>query len=300
MGVFNESGCEMKKLFNLISPIYKWIKNYTLNMIYNNKLYELYSIYGILFAVVTIFLGAKLHLILRSILLVIFIGPLFYMNYYIEKKGGFEQNDKYKQLAVWGIALLYYLIIGSLLLGEYGKIISWMVLVIFFYIFYYSLKAFVFKYINHWFKYSLLFLISPIIVAFFWSFCGIHLTEVTKNFLFMSNEFLGWVTLILSIIMMNVIIYTSPKDRISELKVAIYFSLAIFSAISYSFFLSDISTNLIIDMFKFNEERELIKQTIDTLFKWMTLPYLIGMVFGCFTIELKIRNLELKEVDKEG
>lgn len=45
------------------------------------------------------------------------------------------------------------------------------------------------------------------------------------------------------------------------------------------------------DVFKFNEGRELIKQNIDTLFKWMTLPYLICMVFGCFTIELKLRNI---------
>ncbi|MFY0518252.1 hypothetical protein ACOMCU_10530 [Lysinibacillus sp. UGB7] len=284
----------MNKLTKIIYSIFNWVKNYFINMLNNNKLTELYFIFGMSFAVVTIFLGVKLHLIFRVILFAIFVGPLFYMYYYIKNKGEFIQADKYRYLAILGIALLYSLVISRFLLSEYSKLISWMMLIILFFIFYYSLKAFVFKYINHWFKYSLLFLLSPIIVAFFWSFCGMHLMEVTKKYLFISNDFLGWVTLILSIIVMNLIIYTSPDNNISELKVAIYFSLAIFSTISYSFFLSDISTSLVIDMFKISEEKELVKQTIDTLLKWMSLPYLIGMVFGCFTIELKQRNLELK------
>lgn len=294
---FNDCGCEMKKLLNLISSIHKRVLKYSSNMFSNNRLKQIYVIYGAFFAVVTIFLGIKLFLISRVILLAIFIAPLFYVYFYLEKKAKLELDDKYRHLAMWWIALLYYLIISTLLLNEYGKLISWMVLIVLFFVFYYSLIAFVFKYINHWFKYSLLFILSPILVAFFGSFCGIHLKELTKNYLFISNEFLGWGTLVLSIIVMNIIIYTSPNERISEIKVAIYFSLAIFSAISYSFFLSDISTNLVIDMLKLNDEKELVKQAIDSLLKWMSLPYLIGMVFGCFTIELKQRNLELNKVE---
>ena len=73
-----------------------------------------------------------------------------------------------------------------------------------------------------------------------------------------------------------------------------YLLLAFFSTISYCFFISDYLAPIInpyIDILCGESFTELeIKHKIENFITWATLPYLIGAVFGCFTIELVCRN----------
>lgn len=287
----------MRRLIIIISSLILWIPNGTINKIKNNGMHELYIIYGLCLLFLTGFLAFSERLLfVRILIATIYIIFMGYVYIYIAKKSNFELDEKYKQLMKWSFALFYYLLFISILLIEFSKVISWLNLIVFFISFYYLLQYIIYKWINHWFKYSMFFLISPLIVVIFWSFVGMLLMERTNNAFFISNELLVWVTLILSIIVMNLIIIFSPYERIHELKVAVYFSLAVISTISYSFFLSDISTNLVL---KYSSlDKKIIKEIIETLIKWSSLPYLIGLVFGCFTLELKQRNYQLKLQNK--
>ena len=96
--------------------------------------------------------------------------------------------------------------------------------------------------------------------------------------------------------MTNFLIYTTPIERLSEVKVAVYLLLAIFSSLSYCFFISNYLATLIfnIDGIKSLVTYETIKSIIEDAIRWVTLPYLIGSVFGCFFVELVDRKKQVK------
>ncbi|NRF93430.1 hypothetical protein HQN89_21005 [Paenibacillus frigoriresistens] len=120
------------------------------------------------------------------------------------------------------------------------------------------------------------------------------LRDLTGNPVFISNSMLWWMVLVISILLTNFSVKWTTFQRIDEVRVAMYFLLAVFSTISYSFFISDYLAVMIgpylekIPELSFTAEE--IKEGIKSIITWGSLPYLIGSVFGCFTIELVSRN----------
>jgi len=126
------------------------------------------------------------------------------------------------------------------------------------------------------------------------------LFEVTGERIFISNSVSKWMIILFCIILINIFVYWTPRNRFDEIRVAVYLLLAVFSTISYCFFISDYLAAIIttklhqVDEFKSITSDE-IKEFIDITVKWFSLPYLIGSVFACFTIELISRNRNLRE-----
>ncbi|TQR26826.1 hypothetical protein C7Y47_24125 [Lysinibacillus sphaericus] len=282
-------------IYYLLSLIKSYIKK--IGEYFNSKdLEDIFSTYLLLFFIITgleVYNGGGIFPI-RLVTALIFFVLLIYIYIVRVKKMFVNVPNRYKYLMIFWGTFFCFSLFCTILITEVHIILKWFYLISFIFMWYFTLMFVISKWINKWYKYSLLFLFSPIIAFFSWVFLGGLLSLVTDNNYFVSDELLIPITLVFSIIIMNFVIYVSPYNKIDELKVAIYFLLAIFSTISYCFFLSDISTNLIFGYWNDDAEKEIIKQLTDLILKWFTLPYLIGMVCGCFTIELKQRNYKMK------
>ncbi len=270
-------------------------------MAYDNKrYYELYM----KFLIVVLFLGVPGVLIIDTFEILSLIYRWFFgliiiavvVKLLIEIILNTDNEMKYKFVFTWSIACVFFVVFLSKILIEIEFIISSLNFLSLILMFHSGLNYFILKKVNHWFKYSSLFIISPIIAMSFWLFYCTLLFDLTGKNFFMSNQFFGWGILILAILIINYIILISPtsQKQMSELKVAIYFVLAIFSTLSYISFLSGDLAQIIKNVNVNSEQVENIKALIDELFRWGSLPYLIGMVFACFSIELKQRNYDIK------
>ncbi|MPN43898.1 hypothetical protein SDC9_191459 [bioreactor metagenome] len=132
---------------------------------------------------------------------------------------------------------------------------------------------------------------------FLWSFVSLILFDTFKLPLLINNDLFGWAILVLTILLLNFLVLTTSEEKTSEVKVAIYLVMAIFSTISYCFFISDyLAENIIkIEEIKQIMTYDQIKYQIESIIKWSCLPYLIGAVFGCFSIEFVERNIKVKK-----
>lgn len=165
-------------------------------------------------------------------------------------------------------------------------------------IIYYGSRYFIIKRVKRWGHYFWLFILMPILSMILWSFVSLILYDTFKLPLLINDNFFGWAVLVLTILFLNLLVLTTSEEKIPEVKVAIYLVMAIFSSVSYCFFISDYLAK---SFFKINEIKQImtyeqIKYEIESVIKWGCLPYLIGSVFGCFSIELVERNLKTKKL----
>jgi len=149
---------------------------------------------------------------------------------------------------------------------------------------YFAIRYCLLKYLINFWMYFAVFLVLPIIS----SFLCLAIFPGSVNF---SDTFLGWMIIVLTIVLMNLFVYWTPEDRIREARVAVYLILAFWSTVSYvSFLLVDYIEELSLGSLSWE-----LQPLVEAAVRWVTLPYLIGSVFGCFTLELAERNRLRKE-----
>lgn len=164
----------------------------------------------------------------------------------------------------------------------------------------YGYRRVITRFVNHWIKYSIYFIILPLVSLFLWSILGDTLSRAYHIPSLVSDRAMGYMTILFTVLLLNYEIYVAPIKIRKEVKVAVYLVLAVYSTISYCFFITDNLSELIFNMLKpYREEiiqyygvfsRNMIRDKVELVLKWVTLPYLIGTVFGCFTLELVDRN----------
>ncbi len=172
---------------------------------------------------------------------------------------------------------------------------------IFFYLTFYSYgRYFVAKWIKKWWTFALLFFAMPLIALLIGTIGSGIFASLFNIDLIQFDPFLGFIVIVTTILLINYIIASTPESLVGEVKVAIYLILAISSAISYCFFAPEYLTNFLVENIKlleYTNKNEII-EVIDSILKWVTLPYSIGSVFGCFTIELVERNNRIFNANK--
>ena len=210
------------------------------------------------------------------------------------KRSNMEPQELYYQFMGWWFTSTLYLYFISILVANFTNLTINLVAVTFFVFIYYCMRYVLHRWIRNWFMYSLFFFSMPIISLFLWSFFGMFLRDLTGSSVFISDSVLGWMVLFISIILTNISVKWTPFERFDEVRVAMYFLLAVFSTISYCFFIADYLAAMISPYAESMSEilltEQEIKEGIKSIITWGSLPYLIGSVFGCFTIELVSRN----------
>ncbi len=252
----------------------------------------------------TIFNPAKVIFTLIQTVLIILILYKIVSN---KKKLKLELYLKY--MAEWSCAALYAIVFNSTLVmnifSNVSKVLQYILYVQLFLVMHYWYRRFINKYFKHWVMYSVYFLILPLISLFIWVLMGDTLSRICNMPILVSDTVIGYMTIAFTVLIFNFEIYIAPKEIRSEVKVAVYLILALYSTISYCFFISDYLSEPIFNLLKpYSNEiasegiklsKELIRGKVEWFLKWFTLPYLVGAVFGCFTLELVARNDEIKE-----
>jgi len=177
-----------------------------------------------------------------------------------------------------------------------------------FLVMHYWLRRFVYRRIKHWISYSIYFFLLPFVTGFIWMLFGDTLSRSLNMPVFVSDNVIGYMTIVLTVVLLNFEIYITPKDIKREVRVAVYLILALYSTISYCFFISDYLSGPIYNVLEplksefieyYGEfSKQQVKSGVESIMKWITLPYLVGTVIGCFTLELVDRNDELKDKNK--
>lgn len=239
----------------------------------------------------------KLNIFLVLILLLTILITLFHLLIFISIKKNYKLSTSYYRLLTkWAFFSFTFFLLISLSLGDSinGKIFSFTILLLGTLTLYFFIRFLLCKLVIHWFFYVLIFLFTPFLTAFAWISVGVIFMYPFFNY----NMVLIGATIILSILFMNLIVFWIPFSQLDEVRVATYFLLGMFSTFSYLFFMADIATYFLRDfLIDFNQTSiptETMRNDIDILIKWVTLPYLIGAVLCCFSIELVIRNYNKK------
>lgn len=257
---------------------------------------NIYFVVGMVVTIITLLIykyTSFIFLIIKAIISLSLVWIVIYSMVKIVKSKLSNKEIYYKNMRDWYFAIAFYSGIWMLnlqYLGGYSILISNIVLGISFcFMLCYECAYFLLKYIRNWVWYSLIFIAMPIVSTILWSFLGLLIADIFKMPVIASDNVFGWMVLILTVILLNLSINITPDERFREVKVATYFVLAIFSTLSYCFFISDYLTNVILSISnRFSKEE--IKTAIEYCIKWGCLPYLIGTVFGCFSLELTERN----------
>ncbi|MBU5256310.1 hypothetical protein [Tissierella praeacuta] len=196
------------------------------------------------------------------------------------------------------------------ILKELAVLMQYLAYIGLFFMIYYWLRRFVCRHIKHWISYSVYFSILPLIAGFIWILFGDTLALTFNKPELVSDKVIGYMTIVLTVILLNFEIYDAPKEVRREVRVAVNFIVAIYSTISYCFFISDYLTeplyNIMIPLeSEFIEHygefsKQIIKLKVENFIKWLNLPYLIGAIFGCFLLELLDRNDYMSNKKKEN
>lgn len=258
---------------------------------------NIYISYGVVFTIISLYLyryNSEFINILRFVVAIFIAVFLFYILVSIIRRTVKGSEERYKQFMGWFIASSFYIPLISILLINYTSIVINIFVVSFSLLVYYSMRYVLLRWIKHWFAYSLAYFLMPLVSLFIWIYFGALLNDFMKSDLFLMDSIVWWMVLFISIILINLSVIWTPYERIDEVRVSMYLLLAFFSTISYCFFISDYLAPIInpyIDILCGESFTELeIKHKIENFITWATLPYLIGAVFGCFTIELVCRN----------
>lgn len=293
----------LKELVLVILKFFSYAFKKTINNI-DNKLYSNnFIIYGIILFFLTLTTSNNdfiLFILLKWIICIFVILLLIYSAYkiYINKK--YDKLAFYYNASNLSLAIFFYSFFIFLLLNLnnlFNFVPSFILIFI-----YFKSRFLLMNLVRHFFLYTILFLLTPALVSLLWGLTNMIIGSWTKNLLFISNNSSWWIIMILSIVIMNLTILWTEDSLIDEVKVAVYLLLAIFSTTSYCFFISDLIANNVISYLKQYPELSYItigslKTKIDEFTKWITLPYLVGSVFGCFMIELVQRNLNKKKIN---
>ena len=232
-------------------------------------------------------------------------------------KNQLRLGDYLKQMAMWSGASLYVTVFSAFFLQNIVSTINiwvqYLMYIQLFVVLYYWYRCFINRFIRHWISYSLYFFILPAISFLVWVLIGDSASIIFGMPTLTSDRIMGYMTIILTIIIFNLEIYWAPKEVRNEVKVAVYLILATYSTVSYCFFISDYLSEPIYNFFQpYSKEiiketgefsKEMIKNGIEEIIRWTTIPYLVGAVFGCFSLELIDRNENAKfqkeNTDKE-
>lgn len=158
------------------------------------------------------------------------------------------------------------------------------------------------KYLIGWKTYALSFIF---LLPFPCALAAGALLEPLKSFAGTgpNSDLMDYLIIICMIILFNFIILKAPKENLPAVKVAVYLTLAIFSTFSYcTFLITDWLSNYILEQnvdpsIKITEEDlKRLQDRIDSFFKYLFMPYLIGTFFACFTLEYK--EFKFKQVEK--
>lgn len=200
-----------------------------------------------------------------------------------------------KSMENWDTAAMVVSLLDSIYFRQVSATLSIIFIYIgnlmFFTMIYHKYRIVVYEKVVNWWEYTIYFLSLPILALLSWFLIGLLMSDIFKSYIFISSNFVKFMTIIITILIFNIEIYFTPKEKIDEVRVAVYLVLAIFSTISYCFFISDYLSQVISESFNFTKES--ISNAIDIAIKWVSLPYLIGSVFGCFVLELVNRNINI-------
>ncbi|SHK32748.1 hypothetical protein SAMN02744037_02128 [Tepidibacter formicigenes DSM 15518] len=284
--------------------------------IYNNYIqFEFDKIYGAFFVInyMILFLFINSNSIvsrtIKGSLCVIQASLLILILYKIlVNKNEFKLRKYLKHMAIWSGAALFVTVFSIIFLIDIVPTINiWLQYLMYIQVFvvlYYCYRCIINRFIRHWISYSIYFFILPVISLFVWVLIGDSASRIFGMPILTSSIIMGYMTIILTILIFNLEIYWAPKEVRNEVKVAVYLILAVYSTVSYCFFISDYlsepiynflqpySKEIIKEVGKFS--KEMIRNGIEEIIKWTTIPYLVGAVFGCFSLELIDRNENVK------
>ncbi|MHC1750582.1 MAG: hypothetical protein AB9856_20115 [Cellulosilyticaceae bacterium] len=274
-----------------------------------NKIYALFMIISFMVLFIPI-KNKSIIFNLAKVICAVIQGVIIILILY--KIGSNKQNLKLelylKYMAEWSCVTLYVIACNSMFMTNIfpnvSKVLQYILYVQLFLMMHYWYRRFINKYVKHWGMYSLYFLILPLISLFIWVLIGDTLSRICNMPILISDTVIGYMTIAFTVLIFNFEIYIAPKNIRSEVKVAVYLILALYSTISYCFFISDYLSQPIFNLLEhYNNEiareginlsKELVRGKVEWFLKWFTLPYLIGAVFGCFTLELVDRNEKVK------
>jgi len=274
-----------------------------------NEFYELFFKINIISIFVSFFTTTSSRVNYLFVFLAVLQAILYItlLHKIIMNKKKFTLELYFEYMVKWSKALFFALFFNSVyiisvfpMIGD--KFVYIMFISIFLIIHYYCRKI-INKFIINWKRYSAYFLLLPLYSFLLWLIGGNILSLLLNMPVLASTKGLGYMTIILTVLIFNFDIYIAPKEIRSEVKVAVYLILALYSTISYCFFISDYLSEPVYNWFKAFEiggtgfSKELVKSKVEWLTKWLTLPYLVGAVFGCFTLELVDRNDKVKQKD---
>ncbi len=316
----------IKRIISLIGKctlcLLKWISNFIRNFIlsviekYNKKDFgSIYVIY-IIINIIIFLTFANSDSDISNIVKIVHIGfqtmlLLLILLSIVSNRQESDIVNYLKHMEAWSCAAFIASISNSIFLMNISDVLR----IIFIYIgnimvflmFYYGYRIFVYKKVNSWVKYTIYFFLLPFISVLIWTMVGLEISDILKSYVFASNNLMKYMIIVITVLIFNLEIYFTPKEKIDEVRVAVYLILAIFSTISYCFFISDYIAQFTYNKFLpfkteiidegFNFSKEGIKSGIDNIIKWVCLPYLIGSVWGCFTLELVNKNINLKAKD---
>lgn len=291
----------------ILKNIYDSMKDFIFWVMDKYRTFQFVSIYKafliinfiLLFINLTIFNTIIIINILIQLILIIFILYKLISN---KKKISLELYLKH--IKNWSFYALIVLLLsyGHILriVPNVSKVFQYILYIQLFVVLHYWYRGIIYKYVKHWVMYSLYFLILPLISLFIWIAVGDTLSIIFEMPILVSDTVLGYMIIIFTIFIFNFEIYVAPKEIRSEVKLAVYLILAVYSTISYCFFLSDYLSESIFNLLNpysnefinegINISQELIMDKVEWLLKWYTLPHLIAAVFGSFTLELVSRN----------
>lgn len=304
----------------IIGSILKAIYNFVVNFIYSimekyneDKFSCIYGIYGVINVIIFMVFTFNNFFFSNAIKIVHIViqTPMLFMilNKILRKRRTYNIEYYLTNMRDWSCAATVVFFLNSIFLMEICNVLSiilkYLGYVIIFMTFYFEYRIIVCRRIKSWKKYTLYFFILPFISLAIWSILGVELSQKLNSHIYTSSNLMKYMTIIITVLILNLEIYFTPKEKIDEVRVAVYLILALFSTVGYCFFISDYIAQFLYNrLLPFRAEiiseginfsREGIKSGIDNIIRWVCLPYLIGSVWGCFTIELANRNINLKE-----
>lgn len=290
----------------ILRYMYNVVKKFMLWSVDKYEKFEFMKIYKVFLIInfILLFVNSNILNIVKIIIILIqFLLMIFVLYKMIVNKKKLELGIYLRHMEVWSCYLLFVILINYKYIGSISynlsKVFQYMCYISLFLTMHYSYRIMIYKYIKHWIMYTAYFLILPLISIFIWILVGGVLSQIFEMPILMSDRVLGYMMIIFTICILNFEIYFVHKEIRDEVKLALYLTIAIFSTLSYCFFLSDYLSEIIFNLLtSYSNEgidisKKIIKYKIEWLLKWYTLPYLIGTVFGNFTLELSSRNDEI-------
>jgi hypothetical protein len=149
--------------------------------------------------------------------------------------------------------------------------------------------------VRTWKMYIVFLLITPILSMLIIAILQQYIIDNSiSNLLFVN--FFKYGTVFLTVAIFNITAWFTSSDKLEELRLGLNGVLVIVSTFSYSFFISDILSELIYNTFQHEMiiSIEAIKVYLENIIRWSLLPYLLGSIQAIFIIELKKHNRKVE------